>query len=266
MRSAEDPKQSLIDRYDREASAYRELWAPTLRIAGLRLLEKLADTRASRIVDVATGVGSLLPDLRRAFPSSHVFGVDRSRGMLALAPREFPIAVMDAAELGIASGSMDLVLLAFVLFHLETPLHGLREARRILCDGGRIGCMTWAGELQSTAIRIWNESLDLSGASPPDPAAITRHEAVDTPRKMDELLRKAGFSDVRVWEEELASRFDAESLLRLKTKLGSSKPRFDSLAPEASEICLADVRRRMEGLAPDDFLGRGRVVYSIAHA
>ena len=111
-------KRQLSDRYDREAFAYRELWAPILRIAGLRLLREFAGIQPSRILDVGSGVGSLLPDLEMAFPGAFVLGVDRSRGILALAPTGISRAIMDAADLAVRSASMDLVLLAFVLFHL----------------------------------------------------------------------------------------------------------------------------------------------------
>lgn len=88
--------------------------------------------------------------------------------------------------------------------------------------------------------------------------------AVDAPAKMEELLVGAGYTIVRSWEEELADRFDANRLLRLRTSLGSSRPRFDSLAPAAREACLDSARRRMECLTADDFIARGKVIYSIA--
>jgi hypothetical protein len=48
--------------------------------------------------------------------------------------------------------------------------------------------------------------------------------------------------------------------------MGSAKPRFDSLAPVAREACVAEARGRMKGLASEDFMARGKVVYSVAGA
>jgi len=258
-----DRVDALIDRYDRGANDYRELWAPTLRIAGRRLLCELTSRPASRILDVATGVGAFLPELRAAFPSARIVGVDRSAGMLALVPREYPVAVMDACRLSVAPTSVDLVVLAFVLFHLPNPEAALREASRVLTTGGRVGCITWGGEFESTADRIWIECLDAHGARPNEPDVTARHDAVDTPSKMEALLDGAGFTVVRSWGEELVDRFDMDRLLRLKTNLGASKPRFDSLEPAAREACLQAARRRMAALTADDFVARGRVIYSV---
>ena len=258
------PQKKLTDRYDREACAYRDLWAPVLEIAGLKLVRELAGARPKRILDVGTGVGSLLPHLETAFPDAFVLGVDRSAGMLAQGPRRFPRAVMDATQLGVSPASLDLVLLVFMLFHLERPEEGLREARRVLADGGRVGCLTWGEDLESTASRIWNECLDAHGAAEEDPTVRTRHDPVNTPEKMETLLRLAGFTSLRCRADELVSFIDPERLIRLKTSLGSSKVRYDGLAPAAREACAKDARRRMAELSSEDFVARGRVVVAVA--
>jgi len=256
----------LTERYDREAAAYRDLWAPILHVAARGFVQQCASIPARCILDVGTGVGTLLPELGAAFPGAQVIGADRSHGMLALAPAGSARAVMDGAQLAVANASVDLVLMAFMLFHLANPADGLRETRRVLRPGGRAGVLTWAGELQSEATRIWIECLDAHGAAPPDLETQPRHDLVDTPEKMQNLLTQAGFRDIRAWGDDLVYRIDLEHLLRLRTTLGSAKPRFDSLAPQAREACVADARRRMQELSPDEFVARGRVVHATACA
>lgn len=261
----DDPAEALTDRYDREAGAYLELWAPILRTAGRKLLAEL-DGPARRVLDVGAGVGALLPDLSAAFPGASIVGVDRSPGMLALASERYGRAVMDARCLAFPAACVDRVLMAFMLFHLESPLEGLREARRVLRGGGRVGTLTWAGELDSGAIRIWNQCLEAHGAAPPDPAMDALHEAVDTPEKMEALLGAAGFWTVRAWADGLDVALEPEHLIHLKTRMGSGKPRFESMGPEARLACVAEARRRMAGLSREDLAAHIGVVYSVGRA
>src|SRR2546422_6848514 len=46
-----DPASHLVERYDREAAAYAELWAPVLRVASLKLLPELAKGHVERVLD-----------------------------------------------------------------------------------------------------------------------------------------------------------------------------------------------------------------------
>jgi ubiquinone/menaquinone biosynthesis C-methylase UbiE len=260
----DDRVGKLAERYNREASAYRDLWAPVLRVAGRRLLRELEDTGVRRAVDVGTGVGLLLEDLRAVFPGAFILGIDRSRGMLVLAPPEVPCVVGDARQLPVVSGSVDLAVFAFILFHLEKPEYGLREARRILRSGGSVATVTWGGDLESNATRIWTTCLGEYGAAEPDPATEARHEAINTPEKMELLLRSIGFTAVRAWTEDLVSMISLEHLLSLRTRMGSEKARFDSLPDGAREACVGSARCRMEALSAEDFVARGQVVYSVA--
>jgi ubiquinone/menaquinone biosynthesis C-methylase UbiE len=261
-----DPASQLVERYDREASAYAELWAPVLRVASLKLLPELVKGPVERVLDLGSGVGTMLPDLAKAFPGAHVVGVDRSRGMLRLAPERFDRSVMDAGRLGIREGSVDRVLMLFMLFHLEAPAQGLCEARRVLRAGGLVGAITWATELVSPATQIWTDCLDAHGAAEADPGTVSRHDRVDSTEKLKALLEEAGFVESSCWVGDLVQRVDAEHLVRLRTTLGSMKPRFDSLAAETRASCLAEARLRMEALDSEAFIARAKLIYAVARA
>ena len=244
----------------RDAESYRELWAPLLVEPARRLVRELASPAVREVLDVGAGVGSLLPELAAVFPAAHVTQIDLSPEMLALAPRVAGRAVMDAARLGVRGEIADRLVMAFMLFHLSDPLAGLREARRVLAPGGRIGTLTWGAEMTSPAMRVWAECLDEFG----QPALKkTDHAAVGSTAKMEAFLAEAGFSSPRAWTEELVAEFPAERLIRLRTELKASRPRFDALAPATRTAFLAELRRRLARLAPADFVGRATVVFAI---
>src|ERR1700687_1690034 len=145
-RLVDDRDRKLVERYNAHAAAYQELWAPTLRLASVQLVRAVAGRPIRRVIDIGTGVGALWPDLRTALPDAFLLGVDRSAGMLGLAPPEMVRVVADARSLPLATASVDLALLVFMLFHLADPIDGIREARRVIRPGGFVGTATCGGE------------------------------------------------------------------------------------------------------------------------
>jgi len=262
----EDRVRALTERYSAQAHAYRDYWAPLLHQAARGLLREVPAARVASVLDLGTGVGTLLTDLQALYPGATVVGVDRSLGMVRLARSDLPRLVMDAACLAFPSRSFDLVLLAFVLFHLADPALGLAEARRVLRPDGWIASATWQTELESPAMRIWSEELDAHDAPPLDDSKdLARHDLVDTPEKVAALLERAGFRAIRTWPAPLEHAFDREHLLRLRTGVGRQKTRFDSLDEAARISCLERATLRFAALGPEDFIARGTVVYAIGH-
>jgi len=136
----------------------------------------------------------------------------------------------------------------------------------VLRGGGEVGAITWGSDLESQATRVWNDCQNAHDAEPPDPAAVTRHNRVDMPGKMESLLLESGFASARSWMDDLVYSIDAEHLLRLRMSMGSERPRFASLSPEAQAACVAEARYRMEAMPAEAFIARGRIVYSVGQA
>ena len=257
----EETVRNLTRRYNREAEAYRELWAPVLLVSGRRLLGELKNTAVNRALDIGAGVGVLLPEIQAAFPDATVGGCDLSEGMMSMAPASFNRSVMNATGLGIATGSIDLVTMVFMLFHVREPIDGLKEARRTLKDGGRIGIVTWAEQRDSDAEVVWNECLDAFGAPPSDTLNQSNHHLVDTTDKMHTLLTGAGFTDVRSWTEELECADNLDHFIRIKTNMGHTKGRYDALNPDTQKAVVTEARKRLD---TPDFASVSGIVFTVA--
>jgi SAM-dependent methyltransferase len=154
--------------------------------------------------------------------------------------------------------------MVFMLFHLEDPAAGVRETARVLRAGGRLGVLTWGGEFESEAMRVWSACLDEHGAKPADTNAQARDELVDTPDKLRTLMQSAGLRAERVWCEEMVSQIPIDQLVGIKTGLGREKSRFDGLAEDAQVSCVGEARKRMARLEAGGFVARGPVVYAVA--
>lgn len=240
---------ALAEFYSSSAVAYQRLWAPELIVLSRQLLTEIAWTDVTRVLEVATGVGTVLPEIRQAAPEALVVGIDIAEGMLRLVPSGFPVALMDAMRLGLRPETFDVVLIPFSLFHLPDPTVGLGEAFRVTVAGAVIGTITWGDETEVPAYDIWEEELNAAGASAIG-QSLARHELVDTPAKMRSLLEASGFESVQTWTGLYDRTMTADEFLAHRVGHGASKPRFDSLDRDAKARCLRATRARLETLGP----------------
>ncbi len=248
--------------YTATAAAYRDLWAPLLRPAGRRLLDDLPLGEARHIVDIGTGVGTLLPYLRKASPHAVIIGVDPAAGMLSLAPPDFPLVVADVTNLPFVTGAFDVAVLAFMLFHVSDPVAALREVRRVLATDGVIGLTTWGPAPSFRAEDIWNEELDAHGA-PPDPTQSTR-ALMDTPEKVSGLLESSGFRTLSLHVEPWRQLMTVEQVVALRTSLGAPGRRLATLDPQPRDSCISRACQRLLGLDEDALTDKDDVIYATA--
>lgn len=101
----------------------------------------------TRILDVATGTGDLAIQMARRIRNVHVLGVDLSEKMLEVAHSKVTargldervrLDVGDAEHLSVASGTIDVVTVAFGVRNFGDLNAGLCEMGRTLKPGGKI--------------------------------------------------------------------------------------------------------------------------------
>lgn len=261
--TADDSVRALANHYSGAAREYERLWADVLHPVSRQLLDRLPLADARRVLDVGTGVGTLLPALQERAPEAVVVGMDRSPGMVGRASARFPRVVGDASRLPFATGSIDVAVLAFMLFHLPDPVAGLREARRVLAPGGALAVATWGEDVPMPAVDIWHDELDRHGA-PPDRPLISNHDQVNTPDKLAALLRDAGFAEAAVESVTWGYVPTMERFVEHHTTLGHTARRLAGLAPDAQQEFLRAVRSRLVTLSEEDFADRRGIVAGVA--
>jgi ubiquinone/menaquinone biosynthesis C-methylase UbiE len=146
--------QQRVQRYgwDRAASDYEPLWEEQLAAARAPLLGGAALVRGQAVLDVACGTGLVSFDAARAVGrSGRVLGTDISGEMVRAAQQRATACQlshvhferMDAARLTVPAASFDVALCSLGLMYVSDPLAALRELRRAVRRGGRVGVAVW---------------------------------------------------------------------------------------------------------------------------
>jgi demethylmenaquinone methyltransferase/2-methoxy-6-polyprenyl-1,4-benzoquinol methylase len=113
-----------------------------------RVLVDMSDAaEGASVLDVATGTGDVAIEFARRSRAGTIVGVDRSGAMLEVAndklekerlSQRVRLMECDALELPFATGTFDVVTIAFGLRNLADYALGIREMARLLKPGGRL--------------------------------------------------------------------------------------------------------------------------------
>lgn len=172
------------------------------------LFDRVQLARGDRVLDVACGTGIVARCAKeRLGADAEVVGVDISPPMLAVASERAPTIdwrAGSASALPVGDGErFDVVLCQQGLQFFPDKPTALREMKRVLGPGGRVGIACWRGaeeipmsrDLQRVAERHLGEIAD------------QRHSFGDA-AALERLMTSAGFRDVQVDKVARTIRFD----------------------------------------------------------
>jgi demethylmenaquinone methyltransferase / 2-methoxy-6-polyprenyl-1,4-benzoquinol methylase len=161
-----------------------------------------------RVLDACCGTGDLaIASLRLVGSTGRVTGLDFSEGMLERARAKSDGVEWipgDALALPFADGSFDAATVGFGVRNLDDLDAGLRELRRVLRPGGRVGILeiTRPRGLLRPFYKLWFDGLvPLAGKLLPGgsaytylPASVRRFPGA---KELAELMETMGFEQVR---------------------------------------------------------------------
>lgn len=176
------------------------LYDPLTALLGInRIKESLLESanldRASRVLDIGCGTGTLALVIKKQYSRLEVVGLDPDPNALQRAVRKMKRSSAAVTftqgyseELPFRDGSFDRVVSSFMFHHLpdETKPQMLREAFRVLRKGGSFHMLDMA--------RIHDEGRNGTKQH----HGMMRHMTQNSDPRIVELLRCAGFSDVKM--------------------------------------------------------------------
>ena len=220
--------------------------------------------RGYRVLDVSTGTGEAAMAIRPVVgPAGLVVGADISPAMLDAArqrlndPSFWPVAA-DGQSLPFKGEIFNAVVCQLGLQFFPDPQIGLTEFRRVLRkDGYAAVCVI------STPDRapVWGILADvLSRHSPEQRHVIQLSFALADPRRLVDLLSRAGFHDIRVERRRHKDAFDSfeDYWSPIEAGTGSIPQAYRALSETDRSAVREEVRARLL-----QFESAGRLVMSV---
>ena len=233
------------------APGYAEEVVPHMARYAERALQLVPVSRTDRVLDVATGPGSLA--FVAAARCAHVHAVDFSPGMIsALRERAARQSVsnleaseMDAQALSFPEGSFDATFCMFGYMFFPDRALAFREMLRVLRPGGRALIATWSPIDRRPFMKLGFDAMAEALPQLPAPAKGDLQSADDCVAEMS----AAGFRHVTCQPFSAAARVDSpEHYLRIMARSGAPfvmlKKKLGDEAWAQAEACMLSALRR----------------------
>ena len=235
-------------RWERAAGVYGATFANATRPFIEALLDAAQVARGTRMLDIACGPGFLASAGRARGAVAR--GLDFSPAMLAVArarDAEVRFDEGDAEALPYADASFDAVVANFGIHHVPRPGFALREAYRVLRDGGRVAFSFWAEPAENVAWKLVFDAVtrhgDRAAAQVPAPGG-----GFDTAAQCADALREAGFADCTTHLVHATWRHrDAQALVAaLQAGTARMAALLEAQRPDAMAAIVADIAANAE--------------------
>ncbi|HET9432411.1 MAG TPA: class I SAM-dependent methyltransferase [Chitinophagaceae bacterium] len=166
----------------------------------LDLVSRLQDKKYSDILEIACGTGRVTKHLARSVKHDTLTATDLNRDMIDVAKetvndKRVKWMSADAMDLPFDDGSFDLVVMQFGIMFFPDKERGLKEAYRVLKNGGKLIYNTWNKVETNEAIHEGRLIIESYFGNNP-PIFYNVPFSMDDERELRTITRRAGFKSI----------------------------------------------------------------------
>ncbi len=220
------------------------------------LAGRLPQGRSLRVLELAAGTGAVTRHLRRALPDdATLVSTDLNDAMVEYARNSvtddgIEWRQADAETLPFEDGSFDVVVCQFGYMFLPDKVQGLREARRVLGEGGVLLASVWASLDRNRLARVSQDMLEERFPDDPPPFLHTPYGYGDHDRLRADLSR-AGWGDVQLDVVRIAGESPSAEDVAVGYLLGSPVSFEIAERGEDAANLVPELARRLAELGGD---------------
>jgi SAM-dependent methyltransferase len=235
-------------RWQRAAGVYGATFAGATAPFIEALLDAAQVAPGTRLLDIACGPGFVASSGRAR--GATAWGLDFSPAMLAVARARDTMVRFDEGDaevLPYADAAYDAVVANFGIHHVPRPLFALREAHRVLCEGGRVAFSFWGDPRENIAWKLVFDAVarhgDRTATQLPAPGGGFGTEA-----QCADALAEAGFAECTTRLVRATWRHrDAQALLAaLQAGTARMAAMLEAQRPEAIDAIAGDIAAKAE--------------------
>ena len=242
---------------ENSAEAYERYLVPAIMApSAAQLVERVGLRGGERVLDVACGTGVVAHHAAaRVGPVGAVTGLDLNEGMLTVAraqARDVSFVQGDAAAMPFADDTFDAVLCQHALAFVPDRGAVLREMRRVLAPGGRLGLVVGRSVARNRVYAALAESLDRHAGA--EAGAMMRSPFPDwSVAELHGAIAEVGFTDVRVTIAVAGVRYtSAEAVVRYEAASSPLAGPLAALDIDAIDGLVAEFEAAIRDCADDE--------------
>jgi SAM-dependent methyltransferase len=221
-----------------------------------QLMARVRPRAGERVLDVGTGTGAAATAAAEAVgPTGQVLATDLvpewgefvAAGCAAAGVANVEFRAMGAEALELPDASFDLVVSQCALMFVPEPDAALREMRRVLRDGGRLGLAIWSTLDRVEHLAVGGRVLARHDPAPPPAERQPTPTELGEPGLIERLVAEAGFREIEAERLTIETTYlSADAYWRHQTLPEHTRAALARLPSERVEVVRAEMTAELE--------------------